>query len=39
MIIKNKDQIIAELTDLLMYFDKALNLHQTDVYLYYDEET
>ena len=39
MIIKNLDSIIEQLTEMLMDFDRELNGYDTDVYLYYDEET
>lgn len=37
-IIKNHDEIIERLTEMLMKFDKDCNGYQTDVYLYYNEE-
>lgn len=37
--IKNREEIIEELTELLMQFDKDCNQYQTDVYLYFDRET
>lgn len=37
--IKNYETIIEELTEMLMKFDKECNRYQTDVYLYYNEET
>ena len=39
MIIKNKDEIIERLTEMLMNFEKELSSYTTDVYLYYDENT
>lgn len=40
MIIKNIDVILNELTEMLMQFDRDLNTgYDTDIYLYYDEET
>ena len=38
LMIKNREEIIEQLTEMLMQFDKDLNRYQTDVYLYYDEE-
>ncbi len=38
MLIKNREKIIEQLTEMLMQFDKDGNEYQTDVYLYYDEE-
>lgn len=38
MLIKNREKIIEQLTEMLMQFDKDENKYQTDVYLYYDEE-
>lgn len=39
MNIKNRKEIIEQLTEMLMQFDKDANTsYQTDVYLYYDEE-
>lgn len=38
MLIKNREKIIDQLTEMLMQFDKDGNKYQTDVYLYYDEE-
>lgn len=37
-IIKNRDAILDELTEMLKNFDMEMNKYQTDVYLYYDEE-
>lgn len=39
MTIKNLDSIIEQLTEMLMDFDRELNGYDTDVYLYYNEET
>lgn len=39
MNIKNREQIIEQLTEMLMQFDKDMNEYQTDVYLYYNKET
>lgn len=36
--IKNREEIVEQLTKILMGFAKDLNKYQTDVYLYYDEE-
>lgn len=36
--IKNREEIIDKLVDMLVQFDKDCNSYQTDVYLYYDEE-
>lgn len=38
MMIKNREEILEQLTDMLIQFDKDCNNYQTDVYLYYDEE-
>lgn len=38
MYIKNLDEIIDNLADLLYQFDVNLNEYQTDVYLYLDED-
>lgn len=38
LIIKNREEIIEQLTDLLVQFGKDCNRYQTDVYLYYNEE-
>ena len=37
--IKNREEIVEQLTEILMGFAKDLNRYQTDVYLYYDEES
>ena len=37
--LKNRKEIVEELTEILMDFDRKKNKYQTDVYLYYDEET
>lgn len=37
--IKNKEVVIEQLTKMLMQFDKDFNEYNTDVYLYYNEET
>lgn len=39
MIIKNRQAVIEQLTEMLMKFDKSFNQYNTDVYLYYNEET
>lgn len=39
MIIKNREQIIEQLTEMFIQFDKDRNGYQTDIYLYYDSET
>lgn len=36
--LKNRNNIIEELTEMLMQFDKLRNNYQTDVYLYLDKE-
>ena len=36
MRIKNKEELIEKLTEILMDFDKQHNAYHTDVYLYYD---
>lgn len=38
MEIKNKEEVVRELADILRQFDKELNKYITDVYAYYDEE-
>ena len=38
MEIKNRDQIIEQLAEMLLQFDKDGNGYQTDVYMYYNEE-
>lgn len=37
--IKNFDELNDELIELLKQFDKDLNSYDTDVYMYYDEDT
>ena len=37
--IKNKEAVIEQLAEMLMKFDKSFNQYNTDVYLYYNEET
>lgn len=37
--IKNREELVEQLTETLMDFAKDCNQYQTDVYLYYDEET
>lgn len=37
--IKNKEAVIEQLTEMLMQFDKDFNGYNTDIYLYYNEET
>lgn len=39
MNIKNREQIIEQLTEMLIQFDKDMNKYQTDIYLYYNKET
>ena len=39
MELKNYDELVDELVDILKDFDKQLNGYQTDVYFYYDSET
>ena len=36
--IKNREEIVDKLVDMLVQFDKDCNSYQTDVYLYYDKE-
>ena len=38
-ILKNREEIIEKLTEMLIGFDKSRNEYQTDVYLYYDAGT
>ena len=38
MIIKNREQIIDELVEMLIQFDLDCNQYDTDVYLYLDDE-
>lgn len=38
MEIKNRDQIIEQLAEMLLQFDKDENGYQTDIYLYYNEK-
>ena len=37
--LKNRAEIVEQLTEILIQFAKDCNGYQTDVYLYYDEET
>lgn len=37
--LKNREEVVEQLTDMLIDFDKSLNQYQTDVYLYYEDET
>ena len=37
--IKNRDEIIEQLTELLMTLAKECNRYQTDIYLYFDRDT
>ncbi len=37
--LKNREELVEQLTEMLMEFAKDCNQYQTDVYLYYDEET
>lgn len=37
--IKNRAEIVEELTEMLMDLDKACKPYETDIYLYYDEAT
>lgn len=37
--LKNREELVEQLTEMLMDFAKDCNQYQTDVYLYYDEET
>lgn len=36
--LNNHNELVNELTDMLITFDKECNQYQTDVYLYYDKE-
>lgn len=38
MTITNREEIVEQLTEMLMQFDKDARMYQTDVYLYYDLE-
>lgn len=38
MTITNREEIVEQLTEMLMQFDKDCNQYQTDIYLYYDAE-
>ncbi len=38
MLIKNREEIIEQLTEMLIQFDKDCNAYQTDIYLYYNKE-
>lgn len=38
-IIKNREQVVDELTDMLVKFSKEMNGYNTDVYAYFNEET
>lgn len=37
--LKNREELVEQLTEMLMDFEKDCNQYQTDVYLYYDEKT
>ena len=37
--LKNREEIVEQMTDILVDFAKSCNQYQTDVYLYYDKET
>lgn len=37
--LKNREELVEQLTEMLMDFARDCNQYQTDVYLYYDEET
>lgn len=37
--IKNREEVVEQLTEILMDFAKRCNQYQTDVYLYYNAET
>lgn len=37
--IKNREEVIEQLTEILMDFDKDCKQYQTDVYLYFDRDT
>lgn len=39
MTIKNREELVNELAEMLMQFDKDCNQYQTDVYFYYDNRT
>lgn len=39
MTIKNREELVNELAEMLMQFDKDCNSYQTDVYFYYDNRT
>ena len=38
MNIKNRDEIVDKVTEMLMEFESCCNEYQTDIYLYYDEK-
>lgn len=38
MMIKNREELVNELKEILMQFDKDCNSYQTDVYFYYDNK-
>ena len=38
MKITNREEIVEQLTEMLIQFDKDARMYQTDVYLYYDSE-
>lgn len=37
--LKNREELVEQLTEMLMDFAKDCNQYQTDIYLYYDDET
>ena len=37
--IKNRAEVIEQLTDMLMQYDKDLRDYQVDIYLYYDKDS
>ena len=39
MIIKNRDKLVEEMSEMLLRFDEECNNYHTDVYFYYDDET
>lgn len=39
MIIKNRETVVEQLTEMLVQFAKDMNAYDTDVYAYYNKET
>lgn len=39
MIIKNREAVVEQLTEMLVQFAKDMNAYDTDVYAYYNKET